>query len=168
MPRYLRENLTKAGRLCRMLTGFVLFWFLACLHIQPVLAESVGERAWASTIGVALGGVDPVAYFTNRQVLSGSRKHRLIWRNKTWLFVNEGNKRAFQKAPQAYAPVLGGCDVYRLAQGVYTKGLPAIYALYNGRLLLFHARANRYLFLSAPEYFLKEALRQEATNCGEG
>lgn len=101
--------------------------------------------------GYAVGGHDPVAYFIDRRPRRGAPDHELRWADTVWVFVNEGNRAAFEKAPEVYAPYFSGCDPYALAQGGVTQGNPMIFALYDGRLLLFHSEINRFLFLADPQ-----------------
>ncbi|MCA1243926.1 twin-arginine translocation pathway signal protein [Stappia stellulata] len=101
--------------------------------------------------GYALGGQDPVAYFIARQPLEGLPRHELRWGGTIWVFVNEGNRAAFEADPEVYAPHLAGCDPVALADGFVTEGNPMIFALYDGDLLLFHSEINRFLFLADPQ-----------------
>lgn len=107
--------------------------------------------------GYALGGNDPVAYFVDRKPRRGQQKHELRWGDTIWMFVNEGNRAAFEKAPQIYAPHLTGCDPTALAGGFVTIGNPEIFALYDGHLLLFHSEINRFLFLADPQTLIESA-----------
>ncbi|WP_208980403.1 hypothetical protein [Stappia indica] len=116
--------------------------------------------------GYALGGRDPVAYFIDRMPREGDRRQELRWDDTVWMFVNEGNRAAFAKDPQVYAPHLRGCDPLALAEGFVTIGNPLIFALHEGRLLLFHSEINRFLFLSDPASLLAEAeSRARAQGC---
>lgn len=116
--------------------------------------------------GYALGGRDPVAYFIDRMPREGDRRQELRWDDTVWMFVNEGNRAAFAKDPQVYAPHLRGCDPLALAEGFVTIGNPLIFALHEGRLLLFHSEINRFLFLSDPASLLTEAeSRARAQGC---
>lgn len=115
--------------------------------------------------GYAVGGHDPVAYFIDRKPRRGVPDHELRWADTVWVFVNEGNRAAFEKAPEVYAPYFSGCDPYALAQGGVTQGNPMIFALYDGRLLLFHSEINRFLFLADPAV-LDEAARANARRLG--
>lgn len=97
--------------------------------------------------GYAIGGHDPVSYFVDGQPRKGSREHEYKWGGVEWIFVNEGNKAAFARDPEAYAPMFAGCGGYALSEGFATAGNPFIYALVDGRLVLFHSVVNRFLFV---------------------
>uniref|UniRef100_UPI003BA955EC YHS domain-containing (seleno)protein n=1 Tax=Stappia sp. TaxID=1870903 RepID=UPI003BA955EC len=108
--------------------------------------------------GYALGGRDPVAYFTQHKAVEGSERHELSWGGTRWIFRNEGNRAAFEKAPLVYAPAFTGCDPFALADGFVVSGNPALFALYRNRLLLFHSDINRFLFLADPQNLWDMAL----------
>jgi len=97
--------------------------------------------------GYALGGHDPVAYFVDGVPRRGSREYVHSWGGTEWVFVNEGNKAAFAADPLIYAPLYAGCGAYGLAEGYATAGSPLIFAFVDQRLVLFHSRVNRFLFL---------------------
>lgn len=105
----------------------------------------------------AIGGHDPVAFFVDGYPRLGDSRIELSWRGVRWLFVNEGNKAAFERDPEVYAPQYGGCGAYALVEGYATAGNPAIFALLDNRLYFFHTAVNRYLFLTSRETSIKEA-----------
>lgn len=107
--------------------------------------------------GYALGGRDPVAYFVDKRPRAGKRRYELYWGGAKWVFVNEGNRAAFENAPATYAPLYAGCSAYSLSQGFATAGNPSIFAIYENRLMLFHSSVNRFLFLSNPEAHMASA-----------
>ncbi|WP_208979124.1 YHS domain-containing (seleno)protein [Stappia stellulata] len=117
--------------------------------------------------GYALGGRDPVAYFVAKKPREGLPRHELRWAGTIWVFVNEGNRAAFEADPEVYAPHLAGCDPVALADGFVTAGNPMVFALYEGGLLLFHSEINRFLFLADPKSKLAAA-EKNATRLGCG
>lgn len=131
-----------------------LWWKAALAVLAAISGDSVAcaqDYATDTMSGYALGGHDPVAYFIARQPREGLPRHELRWGGTIWVFVNEGNRAAFQADPEVYAPHLAGCDPVALADGFVTEGNPMIFALFNGALLLFHSEINRFLFLAEPE-----------------
>ncbi len=99
----------------------------------------------------ALGGFDSVAFQVDHRPRVGDETYQVDWGGRLWLFANRGNMAAFKQAPEVYAPQFTGCDPYALAQGVKAQGLPRAFAVHDDRLYLFSLRANRFLFLAAPE-----------------
>ncbi|MHC5656055.1 YHS domain-containing (seleno)protein [Stappia sp.] len=120
----------------------------ACASVAPARAL---DYATDPMRGYALDGRDPVAYFTEHRAVAGNEKLYYSWRGTNWLFRNEGNQAAFVKAPHVYAPAFTGCDPHALAQGFAVDGNPGIFALFDGRLLIFHSDINRFLFLADPD-----------------
>ena len=60
--------------------------------------------------GLALYGIDPVAYFTDRQAGRGTADLKLPIAGAVWRFDNEGNRAAFAADPDVYMPRFGGYD----------------------------------------------------------
>jgi hypothetical protein len=60
--------------------------------------------------GLAISGFDPVAYFTDSKAVPGRPELELNLKGVVWRFRSEGNRAAFQLAPDAYAPRFGGYD----------------------------------------------------------
>lgn len=115
----------------------------------------------------ALEQCDPVSYQVSGRPLMGDEAYNVSWGGRIWAFVNEGNKQAFLRDPEVYAPLFRGCDAMSLAQGYRAQGLVKVYLIYKQRLLLFQSRENRSLFLSAPDAILEKAQgHADAVNCG--
>lgn len=115
--------------------------------------------------GYALGGRDPVAYYVDKYPRAGKREYEMFWGGAKWVFVNQGNRAAFERAPATYAPVFAGCALYALSQGFASAGNPSIFAIYENHLMLFHSDVNRFLFLSNPAA-LMESARANAESVG--
>jgi YHS domain-containing protein len=107
--------------------------------------------------GYAIGGHDPVSFFVDGYPRKGDRKHEYYWGGSEWIFVNEGNKEAFKRHPEAYAPLFAGCGGYALSEGFATAGSPFIYAVVEGRLVFFHSVVNRFLFIVNASHLLENA-----------
>jgi hypothetical protein len=86
--------------------------------------------------GVAIGGYDPVAYFTQGRPVRGSRRHRLEWRGAHWLFASAEHRRAFAADPERYAPRYGGFCAYGVAHNAKVKIDPDAWSIVDGRLYL--------------------------------
>jgi hypothetical protein len=110
--------------------------------------------------GVALYGIDPVAYFSQGKALRGSPEHEYVADGVTWRFRNEGNRAAFSAHPEIYSPCFGGYDPAALARGVTTPGNPLLWVLIDSRLYLFHDAPARAAFLADPQGVLASAATQ--------
>ncbi|WP_029058958.1 YHS domain-containing (seleno)protein [Stappia stellulata] len=86
--------------------------------------------------GVAVGGYDPVAYFTQGKPVEGSRDFTATHRGAEWRFASAANREAFLAEPEKYAPAYGGYCSWAIAQGKLAKGDPQNWDIVEGRLYL--------------------------------
>ena len=84
----------------------------------------------------AVGGYDPVAYFTDGKPVEGRRDITWTWKGATWRFVNEKNRVTFKAKPEAYAPQYGGHCAWAVSSGYTAKGDPKHWKIVNGKLYL--------------------------------
>ena len=90
--------------------------------------------------GLAIGGYDPVAFYTERKPVLGNPDLELPYGGAVWRFCNIGNRQAFAARPDIYAPQFGGYDPVGVAQGVAVAGNPSVWLISGGRLFLFYDR----------------------------
>ncbi len=110
---------------------------------QQVVASARLPMAWSDpATGYAIGGYDPVAYFTRQRAVRPNRRLEVYWGGVSWNFENSGNQRAFRRSPQIYAPRFGGADPYMLSRHKAVLGSPALFDIFEGRLYLFHNSDN--------------------------
>lgn len=124
-------------------------WPLCSVLMVSILASMVmgsalgAPSAWRDySSGFAIGGYDPVAYFTRRKPTPGREGIEYRWGGASWRFVNTGNRDAFAKHPSVYAPQFAGYDIIALSNGLTVQGSPAIWALYKKRTYLFAGKAS--------------------------
>lgn len=86
--------------------------------------------------GVAVGGYDPVSYFTDGGPRPGSPQIATSYRGASWYFATVENRDRFLADPQGYAPAYGGYCAWAVAQGDLAKGDPAYWDIVDGRLYL--------------------------------
>jgi YHS domain-containing protein len=132
------------------------------------LGSAAIERAWAQPLasyieadpltGLAIGGMDPVSYFTEGAPLGGRPDFEFSWMGAPWLFASEANREVFRRNPELYAPQFGGHGAMSMARGFVSSADPLIYTVYKQRLYLFYSASNREAFLLAPD---AAALRAE-------
>jgi len=60
------------------------------------------------SVGVAIKGYDPVAYFTEGEAVKGRSEFSHTWNEAKWYFVSEANREFFASDPERYAPQYGG------------------------------------------------------------
>lgn len=101
--------------------------------------------------GVALGGTDPVAYFTHARPVQGEAKYAVEHAGATWHFANAMTRDAFAAAPADYMPQYGGFCAWALAEQdelIATK--PENWAIVGGRLFLNFADDKHASWLKDP------------------
>ena len=100
--------------------------------------------------GLAIYGVDPVAYFTDGKPTVGRETFELRHAGAVWRFDNEGNRAAFAADPDVYMPQFGGYDPVGVSRGVARPGTPALWVVSEQRLYLFYTAEARATFLAKP------------------
>ncbi|PJE38202.1 YHS domain protein [Pseudooceanicola lipolyticus] len=115
--------------------------FVAAAALLPLAGVARAKPPVVCALeGAAIGGYDPVAYFTEGVARRGSAEHRLKWRGAVWHFSSAQNREVFERMPRAYAPRYGGYCAYAMARGFAAKGDPDLWRIHNGRLYLVHDR----------------------------
>jgi YHS domain-containing protein len=126
-----------------------LFW------LGPVtVARGQSIVTWVQTdplTGLAIGGMDPVSYFTEPAPVMGRNEFEYHWMGAPWLFASEANRDVFSRNPEIYAPQYGGHGAMSMARGFVSDADPMIHVVYKQRLFLFYSAANREAFLLAPD-----------------
>jgi YHS domain-containing protein len=107
--------------------------------------------------GLAIEGIDPVAYFVDARPLPGLPEFEASQAGAVWRFRNEGNRASFKAHPEIYAPQFGGYDPVDLARGVTVAGNPRFWLISGQRLYLFGLEENRELFAADPQGSLAQA-----------
>jgi hypothetical protein len=107
--------------------------------------------------GLALGGFDPVAYFTDAQPMAGRPSFEASEAGAVWRFRNEGNRAFFLANPEIYGPQFGGYDPTDVARGVAVAGKPRFWLVAGARLFLFGSTESRDAFAADPARVLREA-----------
>ncbi|HEV7600424.1 MAG TPA: YHS domain-containing (seleno)protein [Bradyrhizobium sp.] len=107
--------------------------------------------------GLALGGFDPVAYFTDARPMAGRPGFEVSEAGAVWRFHNEGNRAFFLADPEIYGPQFGGYDPTDAARGVAVAGNPQLWLISGQRLFLFGAAQSRDAFAADPGRILREA-----------
>jgi YHS domain-containing protein len=110
--------------------------------------------------GLAIGGYDPVAFFTDGKPVAGSADYELRYGGAVWRFCNVGNRDAFAARPDVYMPQFGGYDPTGVARGVAVSGNPNVWLITGQRLFLFYDRARLEKFTADTDSLLAEAERK--------
>ncbi len=113
--------------------GFFLFFILL-----PIFSTAMAEgRIYTSLFSnAAVGGYDPVAYFTQGRPVRGKNAHRAEYQGAIWYFASDEHRRMFQVDPEKYAPQYGGYCAWAVAHGGTASGDPLQWSIYQDKLYL--------------------------------
>ncbi|MGB7247841.1 MAG: YHS domain-containing (seleno)protein [Phormidesmis sp.] len=98
-------------------------------------ATSVTNKVYAKD-GVAIGGADPVAYFTQAAFVPGSADYIYEWQGVSWQFATAENRDLFANDPKQYAPQYGGYCAWAAAQNALAAIDPNAWSVIDGKLYL--------------------------------
>lgn len=144
----------------RPFTASVLALAAVLAAFSPALAANELRIVADPNSGLALSGVDPVAYFTDGRPVFGRPDLELSTVGAVWRFRNAGNRTAFVENPDVYMPRFGGYDPVALMRGRSVPGHPLIWAIRAERLYLFYSDADRAAFLADPDRIIATAERR--------
>lgn len=121
---------------------------LRSLLLAIVLTVSAAGGAQAiepvySADGAAIGGYDPVAYFTQEEAVAGSPEHSFEYMGATWRFASAANRDAFAADPARYAPQYGGYCAWAVSQNYTAPVDPHAWSVRDGKLYLNYSKAVR-------------------------
>jgi Uncharacterized conserved protein len=120
--------------------------------VPPALAQSIVSYIQTDPLtGIAIGGMDPVSYFTEPAPLPGKPEYEYEWMGVPWYFATAANRDVFMRNPEIYAPQYGGHGAMSMARGFVSEADPLIYTVFKQRLFLFYSAANREAFLLSPD-----------------
>jgi hypothetical protein len=103
---------------------------------------AVSVSAWAlpqifsEADGDAIGGYDPVTYFTEKEPVRGDAVPVYEWKGAVWHFVSVENLERFVQAPEKFAPQYGGWCAAAMAQGKKAASDPLAWSMVDGKLYL--------------------------------
>jgi hypothetical protein len=144
-----RESVSTPGPVWRAVLAVLLAVAMSGL---PRVGAATTERVVSDRFsGLAINGMDPVAYFTDREPLYGRPDQEYRYRGVIWRFCNEGNKAAFMAHPEVYMPRYGGYDPIAVGRAVAVPGNPLVWALVRERLYLFYNEEARARFIAKPD-----------------
>jgi YHS domain-containing protein len=143
-------------------------WWLALASFALALSGGVQLSRAATTelivvdwhTGLAIGGYDPVAFFTDGAPKLGNAAFELRYGGAVWRFCNSGNRDAFASRPDVYTPQYGGYDPLGVAHGVAVAGNPIVWFVAEQRLFLFYDAVRRDKFAADSDPLILAAMRK--------
>ena len=120
--------------------GIAVIASLGC----ALLARRFGGRAATSErvvvdryTGLAIGGFDPVAFFTDARPVQGDAGLRGLAGRRYLALQQSRQPRFFIANPDVYSPRFGGYDPVDIARGVTCAGTARFWLIFGQRLYLF-------------------------------
>lgn len=134
MPTNLKRSSTT---LPSLFSALAMGLALATFALPVTSAFSKEAAVYTGLVkGVAVGGYDPVAYFTDKKPVAGKADITLEHEGATWRFSTVANRDAFKADPAKFAPQFGGHCAYAVSQGYTAKGDPNAWSIIGGKLYL--------------------------------
>jgi hypothetical protein len=84
--------------------GIVVLAFLT-IGISPAIAV---DKGFKSKSGVAIRGLDVVAFHTEKRAVKGKKEFSYQWNNARWYFKSAENRNLFAADPLRFAPQFDG------------------------------------------------------------
>ena len=101
------------------------------------LAQAKDAPIYTGTFSnTAVGGYDPVAYFTQHKPVKGSASISTDYKGAKWYFANTEDRDKFVANPEQYAPQYGGYCAWAVSQGYTASGDPLAWKIVNNKLYL--------------------------------
>lgn len=112
--------------------------FLASLAAAPWVPQMAlaREPEVYQTLGVAINGADPVAYFQTAKPDARGNDYKVLWRGAEWQFDSMKAMTLFESNPEKFAPRFGGYCAYAASKGYLAPTIPEAWTIYEGRLYL--------------------------------
>jgi YHS domain-containing protein len=124
----------------KIISSLIISLTIASIHAQGL--EIRKEQFNIEKSGLAIGGYDPVAYFTSSTAMQGKKEISTVYEGVVYRFATIQNRDAFKANPAKYEPQYGGWCAYAMgAKGEKVEVDPETFKIVNGKLYLFY---NKY------------------------
>ncbi|GAA0773919.1 YHS domain-containing protein [Roseibium denhamense] len=121
---------------------------LTALFSATAFSASADEITTFIKDGAAIGGTDPVAYFTEGKPVAGTDEYTVEYDEVTWKFSSAENRDKFAADPAKYAPQYGGYCAFGLSKGFKVPVVPEAWKIVDGKLYLNNSLAVQKRFES--------------------
>lgn len=140
-----------------VLGSTLLMALILALTVLPAEAREPKPHVFTGLVtNTAVGGYDPVAYFTDSKPVPGSKDITLEHDGVTWRFASEANRALFKAEPAKYAPQFGGYCAWAVSQGYTAKGDPTAWSIVDSKLYLNYDKSVRKTWLKNAQSFIKQ------------
>jgi YHS domain-containing protein len=108
--------------------------FLVSLAVSATVFSQTSK--FNNTKGIAIGGYDVVAYFSQKKATEGSSKYTFDWDGSKWQFSSPANLDSFKLSPEKYAPQFGGYCAYGCSESHLAPTDPEAFTILDNKLYL--------------------------------
>lgn len=120
-----------------------IYPLVVCLFAVGVSAQTPVSKSYLT--GVAIGGVDTVAYFSAAEQnstlsIEGDARFEFEWNEATWRFADQASLDKFAEEPEKWVPEFNGYCANALSLGeglIRTDG--TVWQFFGDKLYLFYA-----------------------------
>lgn len=134
---------------------------LSFIFVAGVLISSAANAAKPIYSGgkerAAIRGYDPVAYFTEKQPVKGSKEFVFEYKGAKWMFSSQENLEAFKDNPEKYTPQYGGYCAYAVARGTTASIKPEYFTIDDGKLYLNYSKSVYKRWVKDKEGYIEKA-----------
>ena len=140
------------------------------VFLTLLIGLSTSGMAWADGTGgpvytgvfndLAVGGYDPVAFFSDSKATKGSKNFEFKHRGATWRFASAENRDAFKADPTRFSPQYGGFCAWAMASGSKAAGKAPYWKIVDGKLYLNYSKSVQEKWLKDVPGFIEAADKQ--------
>ena len=120
---------------------------IALVSAAPLRAQNATHRPEKR---VVIRGYDPVAYFTEGRPVKGVAEFAADFDDMTYWFASAKHRDMFMADPDRFAPQFSGLCTISVSMGQLAEPDPEAWAIADGKLYLFSARAGVSYFQQQP------------------
>ncbi len=135
---------------------FLLLMSLLAMHAPVSAFEEINMSYFGE---VALDGYDAVSYFTVSKAVKGSKSYSVEWKDATWLFSSDTNRRRFTDDPESFAPQYGGYCSNQMSLGNLSDIDTDVWRIIDDKLYLFGHDAGRVRWAKETDQRISDADR---------
>ena len=134
-----------------------LGWAFCAAGLLGASAHAKDAPIYTPLFGnVAVGGYDPVAYFTEQKPVKGDARFTTSYMGAEWRFSSAENRDSFLANPERYAPQYGGYCAWAVSEGHTASGDPLRWKIVGNKLYLnYDTDVQKKWEMSIPEHIKK-------------
>jgi hypothetical protein len=122
----------KRRHVVHLAAAILLFGFT--VMAAPAGAQDPGQ---VDSLRLAIGGYDPVAYFTDGRPVLGKPEFQYAWDEARYRFASAPHMTTFRADPDHFAPQFAGSCAMAMSRGMKVEANPENWLISNGRLFVF-------------------------------